>query len=86
MGSVTIEIPAEFAKSFGENEEEAARNARFELAIAMYREGKWSTGRAAEFAGMPLIKFMDLLGDRKVPHPYTPEMLEQDIRHACRSL
>jgi predicted HTH domain antitoxin len=86
MGSVTIEIPAEFAKSFGENEEEVARNARLELAVGMYREGKWSTGRAAEFLGIPLMKFMDLLRDRQVPHPYTHEMLEQDIRHACRSV
>ncbi|MEW6301851.1 MAG: UPF0175 family protein [Verrucomicrobiota bacterium] len=82
MSSVTLEIPAEFARSFGATDEEAARNAKIELAIEMYREGKWSTGKAAEFAGMYTGKFLDLLRERKIDRPYTPEMLEQDIKHA----
>jgi predicted HTH domain antitoxin len=86
MSTVTLEIPEEFARSFGATAEEAARNARIELAIEMYREGKWSTGKAAEFAGLYIGKFMDLLRDRNVSRPYTQEMLEQDIRHAGRRL
>lgn len=86
MSTVILEIPAEFARSFGATDEEAARNAKTELAIEMYREGKWSTGKAAEFAGMYVGNFMDLLRDRNVSRPYTREMLEQDIRHACGRL
>jgi len=82
MNNVTLEIPAEFARSFGATEEEAARNARIELAIEMYREGKWSTGKASEFAGLYIGKFMDLLRNRDISRPYTEKMLEQDIRHA----
>jgi predicted HTH domain antitoxin len=82
MSNVTLEIPEQFARSFGATDEEAVRNARIELAIEMYREAKWSTGKAAEFAGMSRIAFMDLLRDRKVPIPYTMEMLEQDVAYA----
>lgn len=82
MNALILEIPAEFARSFGETDEEALRNARLELAIEMYREGKWGTGRAARFCGIERIAFMDLLRDRKVEAPYTLEMLEQDVAYA----
>jgi predicted HTH domain antitoxin len=82
MSNVILEIPAEFARSFGATEEEAARNAKIELAIEMYREGKWSTGKAAEFAGFYVGRFMDLLRDRGVTRPYTEGMLEQDLAYA----
>lgn len=82
MNAVTIEIPEGFTKSFGETDEEIRRNAKLELAIEMYREGKWSTGKAGKFCGMTRIAFMDLLRDRKVPMPYTREMLEQDLAYA----
>lgn len=86
MGTVTLEIPEEFARSFGATDEEATRNARIELAVQMYREGKWSTGKAAEFVGMTRISFMDLLRDRKVEMPYTQEMVEEDFRYARGSM
>jgi predicted HTH domain antitoxin len=82
MSTVTIEIPEGFTRSFGETDEEVRRNAKLELAIEMYREGKWSTGKAGKFCGMTRIAFMDLLRDRKVPMPYTREMLEQDLAYA----
>ena len=83
MNTLTLEIPPEYARSFGATDEEAVRNARIELAIQMYREARWSTGKAAEFAGLGYIAFLDLLRDRKVEKPYTREMLEQDFRYAC---
>lgn len=82
MSTVTLEITEEFAKSFGETDEEALRNARIELAIQMYREAKWSTGKAAKFVGMGLISFMDVLRDRKIEKPYTIEMVEEDFAYA----
>lgn len=87
MSTVTLEIKEEFARSFGATDEEAARNARIELAIQMYREGKWSTRKAAEFATMNRWQFMDVLMARQVPFPYTREMLQQDLDYArscCR--
>lgn len=86
MNTVILEIPEAYARSFGATDEEAARNARLELAIQMYREGKWSMGKAAGFARLYLGRFMDLLRERQIAQPYTKEMLEQDIRHACGRL
>ena len=82
MNTVTIDIPESYAQSFGNTAEEVQRNAKIELAIEMYREGKWSTGKAAEFANMYLGSFMDLLRDRKIEKPYSDKMLEQDIAYA----
>jgi len=82
MSTVIVEIPEEYARSFGTTPEEAARNASIELAIEMYREGKWSTSKAARFAGMNRWEFMDLLMQRNVPFPYTQRMLEQDLAYA----
>ena len=81
MSTVIVKIPEEYARSFGATAEEAARNASIELAIEMYREGKWSTGKAARFVGMNRWAFMDLLMKRNVPFPYTLEMLEQDLAY-----
>ena len=82
MKAVTIEIPEAFAGSFGATDVEAAKNARLELAIQMYREGRWSTRRAGEFANLDRWGFMEVLMRRKVPFPYTAEMLEQDFAYA----
>jgi predicted HTH domain antitoxin len=82
MSNVILEIPEEFARSFGETDEEVRKNAKIELGLEMYREGKWSTGKAAQFAGVYIGEFMDLLRDRGISRPYTKEMLEQDIAYA----
>jgi predicted HTH domain antitoxin len=82
MKAVTIEIPEAFAGSFGTTEAEATKNARLELAIQMYREGSWSTRSAAEFAGLDRWRFMKVLMARKIPFPYTLEMLAQDSAYA----
>jgi predicted HTH domain antitoxin len=79
MSAVTIEIPEDITRSLGETDEEVRRNAKLELAIEMYREGKWSTRKAAEFEERNRWQFMDVLMVRNVPFPYTKEMLEQDI-------
>ena len=82
MSTVTLEISEEFTRSFGVTEAEVARNAKIELAIGMYRSGKWPTRKAAEFAGMNRWQFMEILMERQVPFPYTEEMLEQDLAYA----
>ena len=82
MSTVTIEIPEGFTRSFGNTPEEVARNAKLELALEMYREGKWSTGRAAEFTGLYLGAFLEVLRERNIGREYTEEMLKQDMAYA----
>jgi predicted HTH domain antitoxin len=80
--NINIEIPEEFARSFGETEADVTRNAKIELAIQMYREGKWTTLRAGQFTAMTRWEFMNVLKTRKIEVPYTKEMLQQDIEYA----
>ena len=86
MIKVNVEIPEKFARSFGDTEDEVRRNAKIELAIEMYREGRWSTRRAGEFAGMDRWRFMEVLMARKIEAPYTKEMLQHDIAYASSRL
>jgi predicted HTH domain antitoxin len=82
MSNVILELAAEFARSFGTTDEEVVRNAKLALAIEMYREDKWSAGKAAEFVGLYLGRFLDVLRERSVSRPYTEKMLEQDVAYA----
>ncbi|MBI4323653.1 MAG: UPF0175 family protein [Chloroflexi bacterium] len=82
MSTVILEIPAEFAECLGATEEEVRKQARLELAISLYREGKLAPGRAAELAGLSRYEFDDVLMARKVPIPYTKEMVEEDFGYA----
>ncbi|GAB6101145.1 UPF0175 family protein [Thermococcus atlanticus] len=49
-------------------------------AIELYREGKLSLGKAAEFAGLSVREFLYELRKRDVPINYTREEAEEDIR------
>ena len=72
--SITLELPPDIGES----------EARTELAIALYREGKLPPGRAATLAGMDRWDFEALLVERKVPFPITWEELKADIENAMR--
>lgn len=86
MNTNLVDLPTDITRAFGTGREEESRNIALQLAVDMYRDGKWSTGKAAEAAGMGLIAFMEVLKDRKVQVPYTKDMLEEDFAHARRSL
>lgn len=49
-------------------------------AIELYREGKVSLGKAAEFAGLSVREFLYELRKRDIPINYTKEEAEADIR------
>jgi len=49
------------------------------LAISLFRRGVFSIGKAAELAGVPLARFMDLLVENRVPvAEFSPEDVERD--------
>ena len=73
--SITLELPPDISET----------EARCELAIALYREGKMPPGRAATLAGMDRWDFDALLFERKVPFPITWDELKADIENANRS-
>jgi predicted HTH domain antitoxin len=72
--SITLELPSDISET----------EARRELAIALYREGKLPPGRAAELAGMDRWDFDALIFERKVPFPRSDESLIQEVKDALR--
>ncbi len=72
--SITLDLPEHITEA----------EARLELAIALYREGKLPPGRAGAVAGMGRWEFEKVLVERKVPMPWTEEDVENEIRNALR--
>ena len=83
MQTMTIDIPSEVMEAAklppGEQEEEF----RKELAIALYRRGILSLGKARIIAQMTRWEFEELLGARRTPRHYSESDLEDDIRYAA---
>jgi predicted HTH domain antitoxin len=78
MKTVTLEVPPE------RDQAELVRLLRLELALAMYREGELSPGRAADLAGVSRWEFSDVAKARGVTTPYTSKMVEEDFAHGGR--
>lgn len=54
---------------------------KLEHALKMYVEGKATTWKAAEIAGLSLYEFIDVLRSRRIPAQYTMQDLEEDLRN-----
>ena len=72
--SITLDLPEHITEA----------EARLELAIALYREGKLPPGRAATLAGVGRWDFEKILVERKVPFPMNEEELVKEIENALR--
>ena len=72
--SITLELPPDIDES----------EARRELAIALYREGKLPPGRAAALARMDRWDFDALLFERKVPFPMDEADILEEVRNVLR--
>lgn len=72
--SITLDLPEHITEA----------DARLELAIALYREGKLPPGRAATLAGMGRWDFEKVLVARQVPLPWDEEDIENEFRNALR--
>ncbi len=53
--------------------------AKIELAVSLYAQGRLSIGKARELAGMSLWDFRQLLGSRKIEPHFNEDYLDQDI-------
>ena len=62
--------------------EEVEGEVQRELALALYRRGVLSLGKARVLAQMSRWQFEQLLGERRVPRHYMASDLAEDIRHA----
>ena len=54
---------------------------RIDEAVEAYRDGKVTLWRASEMAGVSLRGLMDVVGELKVPVPYTLDDLDRDLEY-----
>jgi len=82
MKKLTLEIPGEVLEAMKLPTGEVEKELRKELALALYRRGVLSLGKARALAQMTRWEFEELLGQRGIPRHYTEADLEEDIRYA----
>ena len=83
MPTISIQCPDSMLISLKESPEEFAKEATKVLAVKLYEMGKLSSGRAAEFAGMSRISFLQILAEFGTPiFDLTKEELGRDLNNA----
>jgi len=83
MPTIQIELPDEVLLALQETPEGLSRVIRMAAAAKLYELGKLSSGRAADFAGLPRVSFLQALERYGVSiFEVTEEELAQDVRHA----
>jgi len=84
MSDVTIRVPRDIVQALRLPPDVVAVELQRELAVALYRRGILSSGKAAALAEMNRWEWEELLGARKISRHYAEEDLEQDIGYADR--
>jgi len=83
MPTIPIQCPDSVLISLKETPERFAYEATKVLAVKIYEMGKLSSGRAAEFAGVSRVSFLQSLGKYGAPiFDLTKEELERDFKNA----
>jgi len=81
---VELHIPDSVAQAMRLPEDRISQELLLELAVALYRQGILSFGKARELAHMEKYEFGQLLGKREVLRHYGREDLEDDLAYAHR--
>jgi len=77
----TLDIPDAVLDSVRLPPDEIEQEFRTELALALYRRGALSLGKARLLARMSKWEFDELLSKRKIQRHYSDADLEEDIRY-----
>ena len=86
METQTIQYPTEILSALGKEPEEFEEEARLLLALQYYETGKFSTGLAAQLAGVPRSTFIFLLGEHGLsPFGESPEELAESLANARKA-
>lgn len=79
---IDLHIPASIAEALRLPEAEAEPAIRRELAVALYRQGLLSFGKARELAMLDRATFGQLLGERGITRHYGPQEAAEDLQYA----
>lgn len=74
-----VQFPSATVSALWGSVEAAERDIRERVILSLFADGQLSMGKAAELLGMPYADFMDLVLHHKVPWPYGPDDLRQDV-------
>lgn len=79
MATVTIEVPDDAFKALLRSPQELSREIRLAAAMLWYSQGRISHEKAAQFAGVSRIDFIDALATAKLPafHVDVDELMEE---------
>ncbi|MGB2612538.1 MAG: UPF0175 family protein [Isosphaeraceae bacterium] len=79
MATVTIEVPDDAFKALHRSPQELSREIRLAAAMLWYSQGRISHEKAAQFAGMSRIDFIDALAAARLPafHVDVDELMEE---------
>jgi predicted HTH domain antitoxin len=85
MTEVILKVPTDIVDAIRLPPDVIHAELQKELALALYKRGILSSGKACSLAGLSRWEWIEFLGQRKVPRHYTAGDLETDIAHARRS-
>jgi len=80
--TLLLEIPEDVLESVKLPPGEIEKEFRQELALALYKRGVLSSGKACVLAQMTRWQFEMLLGQRRIPRHYSAADLEEDVQYA----
>ncbi len=60
----------------------ALEEKKIDFALQKYQEGEITLGKAAEIAGVPLRKMMQIVATRRIPFQYSLADLQKDFKAA----
>jgi predicted HTH domain antitoxin len=69
MATVTIDVPDDALTALDRSPEELSREMRLASALFWYTQGRISAEKAAEFAGVSRVEFLEAVAAAKVPVP-----------------
>ncbi len=80
MIEITVQLPENVARSFGDNPTDMARTLLQDAAIEGYRAGRLSHRQVGEMLGLDYWQTEAFLSQNRVPLNYTVADLEEDLR------
>ncbi|MCX6701174.1 MAG: UPF0175 family protein [Methanomicrobiales archaeon] len=84
MPEVILRVPNDIVDAIRLPPDDIHAELQKELALALYKRGILSSGKACALANLSRWEWIELLGQRKVPRHYTAGDLEKDRAHVKR--